>query len=480
MPRLIRLNLMQVVWMCFLVVAMVFIGYEVAERLWLRDANPGLQHTLHLLLGIAASALTATVSTYVLVCQFDECATDTSPLSVPSRWRDHLQHVSLRTKIMVPMIALAVLPAIGIGFFALSELRALVAGVPGTEGIVTGMRVFFVVALALMLGVSTLTGALLAHYVTRPVAVLRAATREIAAGDLSSRVVINTRDEIESLAADFNTMTERLTTALDQLSQWNAGLQQEVERRTGEIRGLQRGFARVDRLACVGQMTASIMHEIGNPLAAIKTKIQVAEEREGATPALTSVLAEVDRLIGVLRSYSRLSRLQSRAFAALDIGEVLRGVAVLVTPELARNGVTLECVIPDRVPPIHGDADRMRQLFINFILNAAEAIPAGGGQVRITVRVSGAGARPVAVEVADTGTGIPADMLERLWDPFVTTKPDGTGLGLAIAKQIVGDHDGSVHVESRLGEGTTIRVELPVLSGEQAAPESGAVMHAVS
>lgn len=465
MSRLIRLNLMQVFLMCFLVVAMLFIGYEVAEHLWLREANARLQHTLHLLLGLAASVLSATVATYVMVCQFDACTADTTPLTVSPRWRERLQHVSLRTKLIVPMVALAVVPSLGISLLALSELQSLVGGVEGAGSVLAGMRMFFIVATMLVLGVSVMTGAFVAHYVTRPVSVLRTATQAIAGGDLSRRVTIDTRDEIQGLATDFNRMTEQLAEALGRLSRWNAGLQQEVDRRTGELQAMQEGLARVDRLSCIGQMTANIMHEIGNPLAAIKTKIQVAEERDGTSPVLGSVLEEVDRLTGVLRSYSRLSRLQSKPFVSVDLGEVVRGVIVLVAPELRRKGIALEAEVPEALPAIHGDPDRMRQLFINLILNAAEALPQDrvGSVIRVAVLLPGEGKSHVVVEVVDTGVGIPETVLARIWDPFFTTKDHGTGLGLAISKQIVADHNGTIGIESRPQQGTRARVEIPTL-----------------
>ncbi len=461
MSRLVQLSLMQVFWMCLMVVVLVFVGYEVAERIWLQQADAGLRHVLHLVLGVSASALTATVATYVLLCQFDACGVDAPSTVVPRSWAKRLQHVGLRTKLIVPMVALAVVPGIGIGLFALSEVRSLVdSSGAGSSAAISEMSAFLLIAMVLVLSVAAITGALVAHYVTRPVALLRGATHAIAAGDLSRRVELETGDEIESLAGDFNIMTARLEEAQRRLAAWNADLQREVERRTTELHGMQAGLARVDRLSTVGQMTASIMHEIGNPLAAIKTKIQVAEERDGGSPVLTALLEEVDRLGGVLRTYSRLNRLQPTALADAHLGEVVQGVAALIGPELRRKGVHLVCRIPESVPTVRGDPDRLRQLFINFILNAAEALP-NGGPVRVTIQPCDAATDRVTVEVEDSGVGIPEAVRLRMWDPFFTTKASGTGLGLAISKQIIDEHGGGVEVESRPGQGTRVRVSFP-------------------
>lgn len=469
MAVLLRFNLLQVFGMCLMVVLVLFVGYEVAERTWLQHANPGLQHLLHLALGVSAAALTATMATYVMLCQFEECSAEPEITGAPVGWLARLQHTSLRTKLIVPMIALAVLPGIGIGVYALLQLRALVQDGAGSAEVITEMRVFLIQAMVLVLGVAATTGALIAHYVTRPVAAFRAATRDIAAGDLSHQVKIRTGDEIQGLSEDFNTMTVKLAEARRQLALWNAGLQEEVDRQTSQLRDLQAGLARVDRLSCVGQMTASIMHEIGNPLAAIKTKIQVAQERGGGVgTVLDDVLHEVDRLGGVLRSYSRFNRLHPTAMEPADLRAVVEGVAVLIAPELRRRGVTLETALPKTVPGIRGDADRLRQLFINFILNAAEAMP-HGGPITIAVEPLDAVNKRVVVAVADGGTGIPDAVLANIWTPFFTTKESGTGLGLAICRQIIDDHEGTVTVENQPGGGTRIRVEFPALHGDPVA-----------
>ena len=315
--------------------------------------------------------------------------------------------------------------------------------------------------------VAWIIGILVANYVMRPVTALRRATVEIAAGDLSRQVAISTGDEIEGLASDFNTMTTRLRVAQQRLAGWNEELQAEVARQTDRLRRLQTGLARADKLASIGQMAASIMHEIGNPLAAIKTKIQVAEEVnlcDECRQLLPELSWEVDRLSEVLRSFSRLGLLRQGQFEPVALPEVVDGVITLVTPDLKRRGVSLRAEADDGIPSIRGEPDHLRQLLINFILNAADASPEGGEILVRLRRIAGDGSGSERVEIAvrDHGTGISPDDLKLVWDPLFTTKADGTGLGLAICRQIVEEHGGSVVIRSRLDEGTVVTVTLPV------------------
>lgn len=346
------------------------------------------------------------------------------------------------------------------------------------EAPIRHLTVFLSVLVAAVVAVAAIVGILVAHYLAHPVAILRQATREIAGGDLSKRVEIATGDEIEEFAVDFNTMTERLREAQQRLAAWNVELEREVACRTDQLRQLQSNLARTDKLASIGQMTAGVMHEIGNPLAALKTKIQVAEEEgnlDGKVQALLlELLREVDRLATFLRSFSRLAKLGEPQMGEVSPAEIVQDVIALLTLELKRRGLSLRIEAEADVPRIRADADQVRQLLINLILNAAEA-SSGCGELLVQIRRTqlseeALGASMAAsIEVVDYGVGMPQETIDKIWDPFFTTKPEGTGLGLAICRRIVQDHGGAIKVHSRPGEGTTVQVTFPAASAEKAS-----------
>ncbi len=350
------------------------------------------------------------------------------------------------------------------------------------EAPIRNVTIFLSVVVGVVVAIAAVLGVLLAYYLARPVAILRQATRAIAAGDLSKHVEVTTGDEIEGFAADFNAMTERLREAQERLSGWNVELEREVARQTQELHQLQTRLARTDKLASIGQMTAGVMHEIGNPLAAMKTKIQVAEEDgdagEGSRVLLSELLHEVDRLATFLRSFSRLARLGESRKQDVSPCEVVRDVTSLVTPELQRRGITLRVDTEPDMPTIRGDADQHRQLLINLILNAMEASPSGGEiLVRVrridTSREAARSAGAVRIEVVDHGVGMPPEIIDKIWDPFFTTKTEGTGLGLAICRQIVHDHHGIIQVTSESGKGTVVCMTFPGVGADKVKMASG-------
>lgn len=345
---------------------------------------------------------------------------------------------------------------------------------------------YVLVSLSVFLGIvvamSAMLGIFVAHYFARPVEALRAATRSLSSGDLSRRVEVHTGDEIEDLATDFNTMAAELSAAQQQLAGWNHDLEQEVQKQTERLREWQHEFARADKLASLGQMTASVMHEVGNPLAAMKTRIQVAQEErstadgrltqetDGTQKLLAALLGEVDRLARFLRSFSRVARAPKATFGAVDIAEVVDSVRALLAAELRGRGLTLEVDFKQGEVLCLGNVDLLRQLLMNLLLNAADASERGNHISIATVLTPAntrvAGEACLAIDVIDRGCGMSSEELANAWTPFFTTKTSGTGLGLAICRTIVEEHGGHFEVDSRVGEGTTFRVFLQVAAGD--------------
>lgn len=332
------------------------------------------------------------------------------------------------------------------------------------------------VALGLAAVAAVLIAIPVANYLARPVARLRHTIQEISAGKLSERVEIKTGDEIEGLATDFNTMMERLRDTQSS----NVALEREVARQAGHLSRLQTGLARADKLASIGQMTAGVMHEIGNPLAAIKTKIQVADEEQaicaGCRPLIATILDEVNRLASFLRSFSRLAKMPTPRLEAVSPVDIVDSVEALVAPELHRRGVRLKVRVDGEVPRVRADSDQLRQLLINLVFNAAEA-SSSGSEIRVQLDRAPT-AEAARIRVTDDGIGVdPAD-LGRIWDPFFTTKADGSGLGLAICRQIIDDHEGTIGIESRPGDGTTVTIGIPAAAPAPSRAATAGTMEA--
>lgn len=222
-------------------------------------------------------------------------------------------------------------------------------------------------------------------------------------------------------ALEFNTMTQELAAARGRLAGFNDELAREVKERTDELRRLNAGLARVDKLASMGQVAAAVMHELGNPLAAIKTRVQLELEQvhQGTYRAtLLAVLDEVDRLTRFLRTFGRLGRAAEPRVTVLSLAEVLQSVETLLGPSQASLQVAVRFELEPGLRAVAGDSDQLRQLLLNLVLNAIEA--SAGGQV-VTVRAC-ANAGAVELEVEDRGRGMPPEVLARAGEPFFTTR----------------------------------------------------------
>lgn len=227
---------------------------------------------------------------------------------------------------------------------------------------------------------------------------------------------------------------------------------------------------RAERLAAVGQLAAGLAHEIRNPLTAIRSTMQYLlkgiDPGEPRHELIEELLSEVDRINSTVSGLLTLSRSGELRLAEIDLLAPLSTSVHLVQARADEQKVVLETQFSREPLRILGDAGQLKQVFLNLILNALQAMSEGG---RITITAgpwgspSGGGAAAWAqVRIADTGPGIPEDELRRVFDPFFTTKKEGTGLGLSICHGIIEQHQGEIRLESEIGRGTTALVRLPL------------------
>jgi PAS domain S-box-containing protein len=242
-----------------------------------------------------------------------------------------------------------------------------------------------------------------------------------------------------------------------------------------ERRALERRVANAEALSTMGTLALGLAHEIRNPLNAAVLQLTLLareierapfrEEGEGKRVGMRDraqiVMGEIKRLGRLLTEFLELARPRGLSRAPIALDELLDAVVELHQEEAAQRGVAVRRA-PAEAPVLAlGDREKLRQVFVNLLVNAIEATPAGGS-IELSARAAGGRAR---VEIRDTGQGIAEEDLSRLFDPFFTTKPGGTGLGLSIVRKILEQHGGSIELRSRVGEGTTSAVELPAADG---------------
>ena len=309
------------------------------------------------------------------------------------------------------------------------------------------------------------------RFVQKPILKLIAGTKAVSRMNLDTPIEIDSSEELGELAWSFNVMRGRLKQAVAELNELNRTLETKVEDRTEQLRSAQQKLIRADRLASLGQLAASVAHEINNPVSGIlnlSMLVQRILKEDGASPdkvaeiqgylaQITSETTRVGRIVSDMLAFSRRSMPQR---GPADLNALIRNTLSLVAHKLELSNVLLETDLQADLPPVPCDSSQMQQVVMNLVLNGAEAIRERG-TVRAATRLQGPS---VILEISDTGSGIAPEHLSKIFDPFFTTKEEGkgVGLGLAVVYGIVHAHGGDIEVESRLGSGTKFRVTLPL------------------
>ena len=307
--------------------------------------------------------------------------------------------------------------------------------------------------------------------VLKPVAGMMAVTREFARGNLAAAVAVHSPNELGSLAESLNDMATSLARArADRLELLNS-LEQKVEERTKALQETQKGLLQTEKLASLGKLSASIAHEINNPLAGILTfsKLLIRTLEEGTAPEnaretflknLKLIERETDRCRNIVRNLLDFARQRPLVLGPVDLCAALDESLTLLADTIKVQNIALEKAYTGPLV-VTADFGQLRQAFVNILLNACEVMPKGG---RLGVVAKAAdGGRIASVAISDTGPGIPRENLTRIFDPFFTTKEMGTGLGLSVVYGIVEKHGGAMRADSSPA-GTTMTITLPLAS----------------
>jgi two-component system NtrC family sensor kinase len=324
-----------------------------------------------------------------------------------------------------------------------------------------GIASLFAVLLLVILYFST-------NRIINPLSKMVVATQEIAKGDLSHKVEINSEDEIGYLAKSFNKMTEDLKTANEKLLEWGKTLEKKVAERTKELREIQASLIQSEKLASLGKLAAGVAHEINNPLGGILIYSHLLlEDTEKNSPRydnLKRIVRETSRCKNIVKGLLEFARPKEPVMSYIRINDIVeRSLAFFETQALFQN-IKIKKNYSSNLPKITADKDQLYQVFINILLNAAEAME-GNGTLTLS-SVSDKDGKYIHILFTDTGPGIKEEDEQSLFEPFFTTKEvgKGTGLGLAISYSIIRKHEGTITVSSQVGKGTTFTVRLPIKS----------------
>jgi two-component system NtrC family sensor kinase len=312
----------------------------------------------------------------------------------------------------------------------------------------------------------------------RPIRELETMARRVTAGERDLRLTVTSRDEVGDLAAEFNEMTRALAQREEEIGTLNRDLEQKVRERTTQLEEknlllvrTQEELVRAAKLADIGILASGVAHEINNPLAIIRGNtelLQMAIPPDDSSREEVDTIAQqvvrMERIVGGLLQFARQER---KRLGRVDINQVLAEILRQVGHQVSLERITVRQELVPSLPEVQGDEEQLRQVFTNLILNAIQSMPEGG---TLTVTTEPADDERLRVEVRDTGRGIPPADLEKIFNPFFTTRPEGTGLGLSVSYGFVKEHRGTIEVTSRVDSGTTFRVLLPV-SQENPAQE---------
>jgi two-component system, NtrC family, sensor kinase len=310
--------------------------------------------------------------------------------------------------------------------------------------------------------------------ITRPVERLVKATQTVKKGDYSYRITgLEGTGEISKLAGSFNDMLRNIEDThksnlelLDQTKRFNETLREKIEEATRAIREQQNELIRAERLAIIGEFATRIAHEIKNPLSGITVALEIMRGKardEEQEHSITEVLKEVRRLDGILRELLQLSVPKEMDLREIDPNEVVERSIVLVRPRAEKKGVSMT-VKHGASAPCRLDYEKCQQVLINLLINAIDSTEPGRGTVSVeTKSVNGS----LQITIQDDGSGIPESEIEKIFEPFYSSKKQGTGLGLPISKKIIESHSGEITVSSEEGKGSLFTVIIPYESREE-------------
>lgn len=303
-----------------------------------------------------------------------------------------------------------------------------------------------------------------AQRISRPLRTLEEGAMHIADGTYKSAISVKAPREITNLAHSLNQMAKQLEEEKDELENWTNTLEQKVDERTEELKKINDQLFRSEKLASLGKLAAGVAHEINNPLTGVLTNssllledLEDGDSRKEDVQVIVNETIRCREIVKRLLDFARQTKPQKKQS---DLNSLIENIILLVRNQSAFRNIIIKKILDPSIPEVMVDADQIQQVFINFILNASEAMP-NGGQLVVESRMT-ANKDFIEIKITDSGAGISDKDKRRIFDPFFTTKQQGTGLGLSISHGIIERHGGKIILDSELGKGTTFTIFLPV------------------
>lgn len=325
----------------------------------------------------------------------------------------------------------------------------------------------FVVLSIILLAVTGVIGYLISLGITRPIASLVRGTSEVSRGNYDFPIAVRGGGEMKFLSIRFQEMSHSLKEKISQLADRNSDLEQAL----AQLRATQAELVKSERLAATGKLTAQLSHEINNPIHNVQSCLQTALRRigpdSGDRELLEVALDEVQRLGKLTHQMLDVYRtsMVEELRVPTSLNDVIRDVLASSSQVLTTHGVAIQTNLQENLPFLLGNADKLKQVVLNLVINAKDAM-AGGGRLEITTT---GGDGKITLIVEDSGIGIPPEHIHRIFDAFFTTKGSvsGVGLGLSVTYGIVQQHGGTISVRSTPGDGTTFEIVFPAITNRK-------------
>lgn len=339
------------------------------------------------------------------------------------------------------------------------------------EGAIRSARMqLFWTTVALLLVVGLVAALIFRRLIHQPIGRLQEGTRRVASGDLETRIRVRGHHELALLAGDFNRMAEDLSRAHRERTEWSQNLEDKVQEKTAELRSAQRQVMHMEKMASLGKLSATVAHELNNPIAGMLTYARLIERELAEQPIEPATREELERYLhlvqqecarcgSIINNMLVFARRTGSEMTSVDLNEVVDRSLMLVRHRLDLSGTELRSTLLEGDARVVADAGQVQQAMLALLVNAVEAMKEGGV---LTVRLEEE-AHAVHIDIEDTGPGIAPEVLPLIFEPFFSTKDkeSGVGLGLAVVYGIVHRHGGTIDVESEPGAGTKFHLRFP-------------------